>query len=71
MRILRHPAHKHFKTKILFHVIKRGAVPNSIRDGRDHLLLIVPKAAWQQVLNEAHDALMSGHLGVARTYARI
>jgi transposase InsO family protein len=72
LEALKNPDSASHRTRSLFYVIKDGILYRKVfRDGRNYLLLVVPKTIWPNVLQEAHDALVSGHLGVTRTYSRI
>lgn len=42
-----------------------------IRDGKVVLLLVVPKKLRKDLLHEAHDGLLSGHMGQTNTYSRL
>lgn len=72
LKVLRNPDNPHNRTHNLFYVIKKDIRYRKVfRDGKSFLLLVVPKVVWLQVITEAHDSVVSGHLEVARTYAKI
>ena len=72
LSVLKDPTNSSYRNRMLFYVIKEGVLYRKvIRDNRAHLLLVVPKKLWPQLLEEAHDSILSGHLGIARTYERI
>ena len=43
----------------------------TFRGNRPHLLLVDPKALENDILYEAYDSLLSGHLGIERKYGRV
>lgn len=43
----------------------------SVRDGHVYLLLVLPKALRNEAIQKSHDSVLSGHLGIARTFVRI
>lgn len=72
LSVLKNPESVNHRTRSMFYILKNEILFRLVvRDGRPYLLLVVPKSIWPQLLIEAHDSLVSGHLGVARTYARI
>ena len=60
------------KDRSIYYVLKKNILYRKvIRDGRPYLLLVIPKAIENDLLEESHDSILSGHLGVSRTFARI
>ena len=55
------------------YLVKNGLLHKVIRSkfGNTHLSVVVPVSLRQGVLSLGHDAIMSGHQGVKRTYDRI
>ena len=63
-----------YRHRILYYVLKKNVLYRRVFRGtplQDALLLVVPRSLKNFVLEEAHDAVMGGHLGVKRTYQRI
>jgi Integrase zinc binding domain len=61
-----------FREKTLCYIIKSGILYRRvIRDSHPYLLLVVPKKIQLDLIEEAHDLILCGHLGISPTFERI
>lgn len=72
IKVLKDTAHPNHHSKSLYYLLEIEVLYREIvRDGAPHLLVVVPEEIWKVILVGAHDTLVGGHVGIARTYARI
>lgn len=72
MKILEDPNSKRKDRRRFKHfIIKDGQLYRRSKQHKDRYLLAIPKSMVEYILKEAHDAPVSGHFGVKRTYETI